>query len=531
MQASAKADRWRRAAPTLAAMIVAGGFLGAQLLMPPVVGLANNGDFESVMGYVGFQYTTDVRAEKYFNWINTKFAFGPPGWFKSGLLTSETPIAWLARLVSEPFADGGLFDLRVLGTIHASLLVVGLGLLVSATAPLSMSARLVGATLLVFFFTDVGYAAPLNTFLSQAASIVFLLLTLGIAARTIATGRRGPLAMTLFFVFAALFVGSKPQEVIQAPLLSFFGLRLYGHGFRRLHRQPATWAAIALCGFSVWYFRQTPPLIAEVARYHKVFMELLPNSPEPERDLADLGLESSWVTAAGRIAYAPGSPYSDAAFRSAFLERFSYPRLLRFYATHPSRLASTLRRGGRDALRLRHPRFGNLEHRPGVEAGAKASAFSAWSSARLSLPGHPLLWIGPFLALNVAAAAATYRRATAQGKLVREGIVLLAVMATSALLVCILANAHGDLPRHFYVFHALSDLLLAADAVWLTQALGSRPCPRVALRSVQPQPERLRQKHRHLSARVRGAGAVVAAAAARGDSFGREPLDPRRKRV
>jgi hypothetical protein len=47
-------------------------------------------------------------------------------------------------------------------------------------------------------------------------------------------------------------------------------------------------------------------------------------------------------------------------------------------------------------------------------------------------------------------------------------------MATAAFLVCVLANAHGDLARHFYVFHALCDLTLAADLVWVTQALVSR---------------------------------------------------------
>ncbi len=91
------------------------------------------------------------------------------------------------------------------------------------------------------------------------------------------------------------------------------------------------------------------------------------------------------------------------------------------------------------------------------------------------MPGHPLAWIVPFLALNAAVALATRRRATAQGRRAREGIVLLVAMATAAFLVCVLANAHGDLPRHFYVFHALCDLLVAADATWLVETLARPP--------------------------------------------------------
>ncbi|MFY9551441.1 MAG: hypothetical protein WAU32_09850, partial [Thermoanaerobaculia bacterium] len=97
-----------------------------------------------------------------------------------------------------------------------------------------------------------------------------------------------------------------------------------------------------------------------------------------------------------------------------------------------------------------------------------------WSDARAGLPGHPLAWLVPFFAVNVVVAAATHRKASPRGKLAREGILLLVAMATAAFLVCVLANAHGDLPRHFYVFHALCDLTLAADAVWLTQTLASR---------------------------------------------------------
>ncbi len=437
--------------------------------MPPVVGLANNGDFERVMGYVGFQYPTDDRAEKYFSWIVTKFAIGPPGWFRSGLLSSETPLAWLARLVSEPFAS--LFDLRVLGAIHAILLVAGLALLVSATRPLAPAARWTTAALLVFFFTDVGYVAPLNSFYSQAASLVFLLLTLGVAARSIALGSRGPGHAVAFFVLAALFAGSKPQEAVQGLLLAAFGLRVYWRPGRRPFGQTAAWGAVALAGFSLGYLRATPPAISEVARYHKVFMELLPNSPSPEQDLADLGLDPAWASASGQIAYRPTSPFADPAFRAAFLERFRYARLVRFYLTHPGRLASTLSRGGREALRLRHPRFGNLEHRPGVAPGEKSRAFSVWSGLRLRLPGHPLLWLAPFLAGNLVLAAATRRRAPPAGRLARDGLALLVVMATVAFLVCVLSNAHGDLPRHFYVFHALCDLLLAADVGWAAEAV------------------------------------------------------------
>lgn len=456
------------------AAAAAGILLSLQLLAPPVIGFANNGDFERVMGPVGFQYLTQERAEKYFSWINTKFAYATPGWYRSRLITSEILLASAARGVSEPFAAGGPFDIRVLGGIHALLLVAGLALLVAATASLALPAQWVGAGLLVVIFTDVGYAAPLNSFLSQAASLVFLLLCLGVLAGWIA--HPGPsLRFALpFFLFAALFVASKPQEVIQAPLLAAAGLRLGlggSPGSRRMARRGVFGAAAILCALSIWYYRQTPPEIADVAKYHKVFMELLQDSPRPEQDLKDLDLDPSWTLAIGKIAYPPSSPYSDPEFRGQFLARFSYAKLIRFYLANPRRLISAIRHGGLQALRLRHPRFGNYERSAGFPAGAQTRSFSWWSNLRLSLPGQPLSWIGLLFAASLAAAGWTYRRASPAGRRAREGILLLIVMASAAFFVCVLSNAHGDLARHFYVFHALCDLTLIADIVWATSGL------------------------------------------------------------
>jgi hypothetical protein len=458
-------------------MAAAAALYAIQLLLPPIVGLANNGDFERVLGPVGLRAAAEGRAEKYFSWIVRRFQEAPEGWYPTGLETSETLLARTAKAASRPFSRDGVFDLRWLGALHALLLVAGLGLLVSATGPLPLAARWTAAALLVFVFTDVGYAAPLNSFYSQAASLVFLLPTLGLLARAIAAPETaGPVWAAAFAAAALGFTGSKPQEALQGILLAAFAVRI-ARAERRPRRGAVSAAALVVAGFSLWYFRQTPPEIADVAKYHKVFMELLRFTPEPDQDLRDLGLDPAWTSAIGQTAYPPSSPFNDPAFRSEFLARFSYPKLLRFYATHPSRLAATIWSGGREALRLRHPRFGNLEHRENVPPGAQTGSFSLWSRMRLALPGPPLAWIGALWMANLAAVAATYRRASIRGRLAREGLALLVAMAGLAFEICVLANAHGDLARHLYVFHALMDLLFVADVVWIVAALAVRSAP------------------------------------------------------
>ena len=51
-------------------------------------------------------------------------------------------------------------------------------------------------------------------------------------------------------------------------------------------------------------------------------------------------------------------------------------------------------------------------------------------------------------------------------------------MAATEYVVCALADYLGDLGRHLYVFQALCDLILIADATWLAQLLARRaPAP------------------------------------------------------
>jgi hypothetical protein len=273
-----------------------------------------------------------------------------------------------------------------------------------------------------------------------------------------------------YFACAALFVASKPQEAVQGPLLALFGARLAGVGFGRPWRRPAAWLAAALCVFSVWYGRSTPMALREAALYEVVFYDLLPHSPDAVRDAAELDLDRSWLQYSGTNAFQRDSPLLDRAFRMEFLRRVGYRRILRFYLNHPTRLVERLVRGSEKAWSLR-PSFGNFEKSTQSPRLRKADRFDAWSQFRRRAAHPPLLWLAALFAGNLGFAFATYRRASWKGRRFREGVVLAVVMAAAAYAVCILFNAAPDLSRTFFVAEALCDLLIVADAAWLTQTL------------------------------------------------------------
>jgi hypothetical protein len=463
----AKAGSLRSRVLTAAAVLIALGILSAQLFVRPIVGLADNGDFIKVMTPTGLAYTTDLYAERYWQWTLTEFRTVNAGRFPGEYKTSETLLAKAARALTH----GPMFDIRALGAIHVALLLAFLVLVGLAVTDLSLPAQALALGLSVFFFTDVGYAAPFNSLYSQTASLLFLLLTLGIAAHAIRDGGASGWRLLAYFACAALFVISKPQEFIQGPLLALLGLRLAAAGRRRL----AAFAAIALCAFSLWYYSLIPRrTISEVGLYHTVFMELLPDSPDPERDLKDLGLDPGLARYSGITGYAPNAPLADPAFRRRYFERFGYRDVVRFYVTHPRRFLHRLRLSGSKAFDLRPANLANFDQRSGRPPGTLSRAFDAWSSARASLGRHGgLVWIVLLLGGNLAAAS-LYRPRTPKGALAGNALAILCVMAGVEFLVCSLADFLADVSRHLYVFQAMCDVLLIADLVWLAEAVGVR---------------------------------------------------------
>ena len=95
--------------------------------------------------------------------------------------------------------------------------------------------------------------------------------------------------------------------------------------------------------------------------------------------------------------------------------------------------------------------------------------FSAWSQARERLSGRPLTWMTLLFGGNLVAALVTHRKATATGRLFREGVALMVGMAAVAFVVCALAQTPPDVARSLYAFQALCDLLLIADAGWVAE--------------------------------------------------------------
>lgn len=456
--------------PELTALALVLLLVLAQLMWPPIVGLASNGDFERMMKWGGLEYVTQDYNEKYFAWINREFRFAHSAWRAwRGFPSSEAIFVKLGAIVGDWLLPSDRFDLRIIGIVHLLGFLAAFWLLLRgwrAATQLSPLWLLPGFLLL---FCDLGYTAYFHSFYSEPASLIFLLAMVGAGLYLTAQPDLGTL--TVFCLCAGLFIAAKPQNFALVPALLLFCARLWFLRRERAWRGLLAVFALTLVAAAV-LLNLIAPHYRDATRYHSVFYGILKDSPTPEQDLRALGLDERFAALANTTTFHQNLPLdiNSPEFRADFLDRINHFKVLRFYLTHPHRLLEKLRLTAERGYTLRLEYAGNYEKASGRPAHSKAYRWSWWSSFKQEHWPKSLWLLAGYCLLLVGLLLKGYRRAASSGGLLREFGLSLWLMLLAAFVTPIIGDGESDLTKHLFLFNALFDLSL----LFLTAYLAAR---------------------------------------------------------
>ncbi len=440
-----------------------GAILAWQILLPPAAGLANNGDFSKVSGV----FDLAAPADDEFVFASTRYTFDPRNHYWAGFYSPEIPLAAIAVGLSRLVSGGATFDIRFMGMVHGVLYVLAFALAAPLIRGYGRYARSVLALAAVLIFGDAMYATMLNTFYMDAGAMAFLMLGLVFLARAAVWRRLGDWAGMLA-CFVLLETSKAQHALLAAPVVL---LLLFGGRFlvttRRAWMHPA--AAMAVLAAGAFSFFLTPPGYAPKALYSVVFYEVLRHSPNVDADMAELGLDDSYRSRIGTHGYSPGVDLDDPEVSRRFQARTSYARLGWFFARHPARTLQTIL-VSLDVAGRQRPWMGNLDRSAGQPPRTESQRFSLWSSwKRSGFEQRGRVYFAYFLLLvgGNAWLLAVFRKRIAPGLIAANLLVM--AMAAVELLVCSLGDA-VEIIRHFFLFHALLDVLFLAALGLVTQA-------------------------------------------------------------
>lgn len=450
-----------------------------QVLIDPVVGLADSWDYYRIMGQFGLRHLPET-SQPYFTYLQLKYRIDPADTWKQTFIASELIFPWLAVGLNKLLSKDGLFDLRVMGFVHAACYALALGLLLGWLRRLGRWMLLALGGLAVLIFIDVGYAQYFNSFYSEPACLIFLFLTLFTALRLAegATRRRG-LLLGLLGLFSLGLLLAKPQNSILWLALAPLVLRL-GWAASPPGSLKRCWlaAGLALVISAAGIFQMLAGSTENFRRanlFHSVFQGALTGSTDPAADLAELGVANpqNFARYVGKSYY--DQPVDEMAeFDTDFYARTGFEKVALFYLRHPDRLAEVLSRASQQANLLRVPEHANFARSSGLPPYSQSSAFSLWSRFKEKLPSGAR-YLALFFALNLLAAAGMrWRLGRMCHPLARLPEIHLALLGMAALQLSIslLGDGLRDLVKHLLLFNALNDLSLLFMVGYLLAGIG-----------------------------------------------------------
>jgi hypothetical protein len=450
------------------ALTVAAALVVWQLFFPPIIGLADQGDFLKLLGPLGYAPVPKGPEHKY-SYVTRSYVEDPsyraPRFEQ---LTSEIILAKIAIVLHNRFADPREFDITLFGFLHMTLFLLALARLFYVTRCLPMYGIIWALILLVL--TDTAYVAYWNSLYTEPSSCIWFLFLLAesITFCTSEVIALGPVVR--WNMFAILWIMAKTQNALLCIPLGAYGLRIAWRALDRKTRAAAIAGVTAMVVAGAVMYGSLLPAPKVMPLYDAVFYGILPGSPDPQSDLIALGLNPGYARYSGTLPWSPGTGVADGALVNAILANVTPLRLAEFYLRRPARTWRHVRTLLPTYLSLRPEFCGNFDMSAGRPPGARSDAIALWS--RFHERG--LSRIGPLLLVALVLA-------TVGGCLVsilngRPPLVVphwtelgtcLAACCLTAFLVAALGDAY-DNAKHQFLFNLLLDTCLV---FWFVAAL------------------------------------------------------------
>jgi hypothetical protein len=436
--------------------------LGYQLFVPPIIGLADQGDFGRILGRFGYA-AEDKSATIAF--VAPKYVTGAsargPGWEQP---SSEDLFVACAILLNKIVSRDGKLDIVVIGIVHALAFLAAFARLLMVTKPYRTSPVFWILGLIVV--TDVGYVAYWNSFYAEPASCIFFLL---LAAESIAicnSKQLSPRQIALWSLWAILWIMAKAQNAPLGLLLTLFSVRLWWWTNERASRRLAILGSVLIAAATLINTLTIPVGVRWADAYNQMFLAILPESRNPSADLKGLGLGSELVKYSGTGAWSPGSGFQQMVESGLVGNRINHAAIVRFYFQHPARIWRHAKTLLPIAFSLRPEWCGNFERTAGRSPGARATSFAWWSNFReqaLRRIGKPiliLLFISPALAATAWILLPEQRHPI-------ELLALLSLGCITAFFVAALGDAWDNV-KHLFLFNLMLDACLIFGAGYIT---------------------------------------------------------------
>jgi len=470
-------------------------FLTLLLFAKPFIGIADNGDYSRVIQPFGFIMDNVPRfyyalEDFHLSTVNNQQAFltsikniialklenqSDYSTTQSFFIKTAMLGNYFAKLVFHK--DAAVFDIRFLGLTYIIFYSIGLYLFNQKSNFQKPQLKIVQLLLTLFMFCDVGYLVYFHSFYGEAAILVSFFLIVGFVSWMIHDEEEKKLPVLLFFISSIIFVGAKVANTPVGVLLALFSLLFLFVRKEKLSRVLIIGGAATILLFSVISYIQAPTWMKKLNNYNTIFYGVLKDSPSPEQDLRDMGINEKYNIlddTNGSTGFV--DVYSDELTKGVY-EKASYVDVLKFYVTHPKRFIEKLEVSADNSVFLRPSYLSNFEKKDSEESLLFTERFSLWENLRKKTVGFAfyiiVIYSFAYLAVLTHKLYLFIRSKNKDYQLLIKLAANLLLLCTAAgqFIIPIIGNGEADLQKHMFLFTICFDLMILIGLLWLLDRL------------------------------------------------------------
>ncbi|BBI30623.1 glycan biosynthesis hexose transferase WsfD [Cohnella abietis] len=438
----------------------------ALIMVSPVIGIADSGDFGRVLGITGLKVLnpSETYEQLYFNYAHQNFGYG--GFTVGGYVSTHIILVALAGLLGR-IINGEVFDIRVLGVCYSVFFIWALVLMVR-NAPKAENQRntvilaAVMSLCLLFVFGDIGYLAYFQSFFGEPYALIAMLLMVASAIALAGSDRPSGKLLALFVIAALAVATSKIQN---APLGFAFALlawRIYSlRSDMKWRRQALIGVAVLVLGSALMII-VAPDRLKNTNLYQSIFYGVLKGSSNVEKDMEELGIPEKYAVLVGTNYFQKdiAIPQNDPVLREEVLEKLSHKDIAMYYLRHPSRFIEKLDKAAANSMFIRPNYLGNYDQSVGKPPKTLNYKYSGWSQFKLKhMPRSLAFYVGLYVLYLAVLGTLWWRTASRRVRLVAETLAVVALAGVFSCIVPLIGDGEADLGKHLFMFNVCFDMM------------------------------------------------------------------------
>lgn len=407
-------NRLRRLAgrPGFAAALAALLIMTCALMLPPVIGVADNGDFFRAANGLGIYKLDRYEEDQFFNYAATKFGiYEYYNQYGASIPSSQIFFIQAALVLDRVFTgDAPVFDIRFLGGILMLYAALAIFLLTEYVAfGRSRKEGILLACVCVFLFADTGYTAYFNSFFTEGLVYVSFLTAMASALLMIQRKRFFvPLYLSVI-VNGAITVWAKQQNATVG--LVFFLMCLILGCFlpREEKKKKIAWAVgggfLLLCAAAVYLV--IPETYKNINQYHTMTRGVMMEAENPEEAADFFGMNRQYTILNESVYFEryPSVDPDDEILKEEFYEKYNFVSVCIWYLSHPDALMRMLTDAAQEGYIIQPDMLGNYDRSAGKPPGTKTDFFTVYSRLKRKLApttvGFVLVWMLLITGLNL----------------------------------------------------------------------------------------------------------------------------------